>query len=159
MRAIVSTEMPLPYRGLLVHDNDMTPTLEAFHQGTIHIEVLSRRQEDGFYFREVILHMDESEKPVEFGAIKMDLSLFPEEARTLILGEYLPLGTILHKCNLIHTSHPTAFFEVQSDDFINRGFKLTGQHTLYGRRNTLWNPERKALADIVEILPLENTNQ
>ena len=156
LRAIQGDEMPEPYRSLLVHENDMTPTLESFHGGRIHIEVLSRRQENGYYFREVILHMDGSEKPVEFGAIKIDLNLFPESARKLILEERLPLGTILHDCRLVHLSRPTAFLEVLSDEFIDRGFKLEGTHTLYGRRNTLWTPEHKALADIVEILPPEN---
>lgn len=34
----------------LVHDNDMTPTLEAFHRGDIHIEVWGRERRGDFYF-------------------------------------------------------------------------------------------------------------
>ena len=47
--------MPEPYRSLLAHNNDMTPTLSAFHARVIHLRVLSRQQRDDFYFREVVL--------------------------------------------------------------------------------------------------------
>ncbi len=39
--------MPEPYHSLLVHQNDMTPTLEAFHKDSAHIRALSRDQRDG----------------------------------------------------------------------------------------------------------------
>src|SRR6516164_2628006 len=48
-------QLPEPYRALLAHANDMTPTLEKFHGATIHLEILRREQRDGYYFREVVL--------------------------------------------------------------------------------------------------------
>src|SRR2546425_7220190 len=48
-------EVPKPYRSLLVHQNDMTPTLEKFHGGRIHLEILKSQRRDGYYFREVVL--------------------------------------------------------------------------------------------------------
>ena len=33
-------DMPEPYRSLLVHQRDMTPTLEKFHGGKIHVHEL-----------------------------------------------------------------------------------------------------------------------
>src|SRR5437868_5833470 len=77
--------MPEPYKTLLVHQNDMTPTLERFHQRGIHLEVLGRRRKDDSYFREVILLLDGTNQPVEFGAIKINLSLFDVPAREQIL--------------------------------------------------------------------------
>src|SRR5258707_8979664 len=68
--------VPEPYKTLLVHQNDMTPTLEKFHQRSIHLQVLGRRRKENEYFREVILRLDGSNRPVEFGAIKINLSLF-----------------------------------------------------------------------------------
>src|ERR1051325_3222569 len=60
-------KMPEPYRSLLVHNNDMTPTLSAFHARIIHLRVLSREHRDGYYFREVVLVADGSNQPGEFG--------------------------------------------------------------------------------------------
>lgn len=147
------TLVPQPYYQLLVHDGDMTPTLEDFHGATIHLKVLRREKRNNIYLREVVLLTDERNSPVEFGAIKIFLELFPTAARNDILAERLPLGTILGKYKIIHTSRPKGFLRIESDAFINRALALTGKHTLYGRRNTLSNPEGHPLAEIVEILP------
>src|SRR5436190_15632 len=77
-------KMPEPYRALLVHGNDMTPTLEKHHAGEIHLRILGREERGDFYFREVVLQLDGTDKPVEFGAIKISLALFPPRARHLI---------------------------------------------------------------------------
>jgi chorismate-pyruvate lyase len=149
-------KMQEPYRSLLVHRNDMTPTLEQFYQDQIHIRALNRNQRNSLYFREVVLELDTTGQPVEFGAIKMMLDLFPADARQLILAEREPLGHILATCNVVHSSRPKAYLRIQSDDFINQALRLTGEHTLYGRRNTLFDPQNQALAEIVEILPPAN---
>lgn len=152
VEAVEGKDVPEPYQTLLVHQNDMTPTLEKFHGSKIHLEVLSSQQRGDFYFREVILLTAEG-KPVEFGAIKISLNLFPPAARTQILSERIPLGTLLATYHVTHSSRPKAFLRIAADEFINKAFKLTGEHGLYGRRNTLWSPEQRPLAEIVEILP------
>ena len=115
--------------------------------------MLRRDQRGDFYFREVVLLLDDTEQPAEFGAIKIRLGLFPPPARRLIMEERLPLGHILKDCGVTHYSRPKAFLRVRSDDFINRALRLTGVHTLYGRRNTLADAQGRSLAEIVEILP------
>src|SRR2546425_4426962 len=77
--------VPPPYKRLIVHHNDMTPTLEKFYGQDIHLRVLGRRRKGDEYFREVVLLLDSNDQPVEFGAIKIDLHLFSEEARKQIL--------------------------------------------------------------------------
>src|SRR6267142_1636310 len=72
--------VPEPYKGLLVHERDMTSTLESFHHAGIHLRLVSREQRGQEYFREVVLALDRSEDPVEFGAIKINLDRFPEQA-------------------------------------------------------------------------------
>lgn len=158
IESIPGDEMPEPFRTLLVHQNDMTPTLEQFHGRDIHIKALRTRRENGFYFREVILVLNDTLEVVEFGAIKIDLKRFAPEPARLVLEEKLPLGHILHQFQIRHTSEPTAYLKIGSDDFINESLNLSRQHTLYGRRNTLWTPDRKPLAEIVEILPPEKSS-
>ena len=153
IEAMSGDDVPEPYKSLLVHQDDMTPTLEKFHGDRIHLEVLSRQQRDDFYFREVVLLLDKSDKPVEFGAIKINLALFPSAARQEILEERRPLGTLLADYAIAHTSRPKAFLRVLSDDFINTSLRLDKSQWLFGRRNTLWDPQQRPLAEIVEILP------
>ena len=153
MEVVPGHAVPEPYQQLLVHDGDMTPALERFYEARIHLEVLRRERKGDFYFREVVLLTDDSNQRVEFGAIKMFLQLIPKGAQVDILTERLPLGTILAKYKIEHSSRPKGFLRIQSDEFINKALGLTGTHYLYGRRNTLSNPDGHPLAEIVEILP------
>jgi hypothetical protein len=150
---IDGAEMPEPYRRLLVHNTDMTPTLEKFHGDRIYLNVISRQTRSDFYFREVILLTQRTRKPVEFGAIKINLGLVSPAARRLILEEEEPLGTILNDFKIAHASRPKAYLRVEADEFIKGALQISGKQILYGRRNTLFDPQHRALAEIVEILP------
>jgi chorismate-pyruvate lyase len=145
--------VPQPHRRLLVHNNDMTPTLEQFHGRDIHLRLLGRRRKGAEYFREVVLLLDGTDEPVEFGAIKIYLNLFKPDARRQILEGRRPLGHIMQECGVKHTSRPRAFLRLASDRFVNEALRLTGANVLYGRRNTLFDPQNRPLAEIVEILP------
>jgi len=146
-------QIPEPYRSLLVHETDMTPTLEKYHGGGIHLKILHREQRDDFYFREVALLLRGSEKPVEFGANKVSLILFPPRARQMILEEQFPLGRILKDCEIGHTTLAKAFFRVTPDDLIREVFGMKKTETLYGRRATILDLQKRPLSEIVEILP------
>jgi len=145
--------VPRPYKQLLVHHDDMTPTLEKYYGRDIHLRLLGRRRKGSGYFREVVLLLDGTEQPVEFGAIKIYLDRFGAEARRQILEEQRPLGHILQECRVKHSSRPRAFLRLASDHSINDALQLTGANVLFGRRNTLFDPQERPLAEIVEILP------
>jgi chorismate-pyruvate lyase len=153
LQEVEGEAVPQPYKQLLVHNDDMTPTLEKYYAQDIHLRLLGRRQKDNEYFREVVLLLDNNDQPVEFGAIKINLDLFAAEARREILEERRPLGHILNERHVPHASRPKAFLRVASDQIINEALQLTGAHVLYGRRNTLFDPQDRPLAEIVEILP------
>src|SRR5258707_4851683 len=109
---IEGEEMPEPYKTLLVHQNDMTPTLESYHGRSVHLRVLGREQRDKTYSREVVLQLEGSEQPVEFGAIKIHLGLFAPPARAQILSEQCPLGHILKDHAIAHASQPRGFLRI-----------------------------------------------
>lgn len=145
--------MPEPYRSLLVHDGDMTSTLEAFHREAIDLRLLDRRRVGDGLLRKVVLVGRQSGKPLEFGAIRIDLAAFESEARWRILEGRLPLGTILARYRVAYTSRPRLFFRLSSDERIERKLELAAPATLYGRQNVLRDAGGRALAEVVEILP------
>jgi chorismate-pyruvate lyase len=145
-------EIPEPARSLLVHSNDMTPTLEAFYREKIALRVLGRRRRGNEYSREVALFLKDSKRPVEFGANRIQLDRFPPAARDLILQEREPLGYILRDFDITHTCQPNAFLRLASDRLINSVLELQGAHTLYGRHNQLFDPEGRLISEVVEIL-------
>lgn len=153
VEAIPAAELPEPYRTLLAHDRDMTPTLEAHYGADIHIEVWGRHRRNSDYFREVVLRLDTNQRPVEFGANRINLALFGPEERRLILDEYLPLGRILQQRRVPHTGGPTAFLRLTSDQLMNRALGLRPHTVLYGRCNAILDTEGRPLSEVVEILP------
>jgi chorismate-pyruvate lyase len=150
---VSASEIPEPYRALLVHESDMTPTLEKFHGKDIHLKILQREQRGDYYFREVTLLLEESEKPVEFGANKVSLVLFPPRARQLILEERIPLGRILADCDIAHTTMTKAFFRVTPDELIMKVLGIKKPVALFGRRASILDLQKRPLSEIVEILP------
>jgi chorismate-pyruvate lyase len=153
VRFIEAARMPRAYRQLLDHPNDMTSTLQHFHDEEIRVHVLESRHDDVYYAREVLLVTRDTRQTVEFGAIEIRLELFPAGAQREIFRAEMPLGTILRSFRIDYVSNPRAFFQIESDDDMNTALTLSHTHTLYGRCNEITNKEGQILAGIVEILP------
>ena len=153
MEIISGDAVPEPYRALLVHERDMTSTLERFHAGDIYIHALSSERRNGEYFREVLLHRASDDAPVEFGANCVNLNLFTPEARWMILQEKVPLGRILRDHAIPHTIQVLNFFRVEPDDLICRALNLSAPAPLYGRQAVLCNAAQQRLSQVIEILP------
>ena len=120
----------------------------------IGIKVLHRHNGGDAYYREVLLLAKRSQRPVEYGAIKIHLGQFPEPARDAITGAGAPLGQLLHDYGIGHLSRPSGFLRVECNDHIGGLFGLDEQPVLFGRRNTLYDATAEhRLAEIVEILP------
>jgi chorismate-pyruvate lyase len=145
--------VPEPYRSLLVHQHDMTPTLEAAYQQRIHLRLLKRIVSGDVVLRQVVLVLDSDEQPVEFGAIRIQLKQLSAEARPRILEGRLPLGRVLQDSGIEHSSRPVAYFHFEPDPQICAALNLKSAQRLYGRRNRLFIPSGEVLAEVVEILP------
>lgn len=144
--------LPEPYRQLLDHANDMTPTLEAFHGQSMTLRVLHSHRRQLEFLRRVVLLGEDDGKPAEYGAIAINLRAFPEPAQRLILECRVPLGTIMSLCDVTHGCEPQSFFAIECDDEIRRGLRLRQRKTLYGRRNILRSESGDRLAEVVEVL-------
>ena len=153
---VEGVDMPAPYWRLLVHDRDMTPTLEDAYGRGIRLRVLQYQLRDNVVARQVALLAEGREKPVAFGAIKIDLEHFPPRARRLVLERKHPLGTILRTQGVEHSSRPDVFVRIESDALINGALQLSGAQQLFGRRNIILDSEERILAQVVEILPPSN---
>ena len=151
-------DMPEPYRSLLVHNRDMTPTLERAHNRRIRLRVLRSEVADGVLSRHVVLVAEGSEVPVAFGASKIHLEHLPEDAKPVVLEGKQPLGAILRSQGIAHAGRPELFLEVTADALIYSTLGLTEPARLYGRRNMLVDAAGRTLAQVVEILPPRNGN-
>ncbi len=146
------SEMPLPYRDLLVHDGDMTSRLEQFHDGAIYVDRLHSSNDGRAYFREVVLRRETNDAAVEYGAIEINLAALPAEMKEEVLAARRPLGGILNNYRISYASDPKAFLQIAPDDVIRETFGPV-EETLYGRCNQITGFNGDAYARIVEILP------
>jgi hypothetical protein len=149
-------DMPQPFKSLLVHSSDMTPTLETFYRQPMGLKVLSRELREDSYLREVVLHTKDREQPVEYGAIRIWLHQLPPGSRARVLEEQRPLGSILYSDGVPHLSWPQAFFFAKTDPHMRAVLGTKGCPVLYGRRNVLLDASRRLLAEVIEVLaPVE----
>lgn len=146
-------QMPEPYKKLLVHKNNMTPTLEAYHHGTIHIERVHVLSDEDETTREVILRRDGDDKPLEYGASRVFRPTLSPEALFLIDDGRLPLGTILRVCECEHTVQPSGFFRIRPTPFLASVLGAEEAANLFGRRNALVAIDGATIAEVCEILP------
>lgn len=157
LRQAEPSELPEPENGLLVHDRDMTPTLEAAHGGKLKLRVLQFAATNEAVNRLVALLMDGVPKPLGIGAIHIFTNRLPTAARELVLDREEPFGRILQETGVAHYSRPTAYFDVTADPVIMEALGMPAPRVLYGRRNTIWNTSGEVLADVVEILAPSKT--
>ena len=146
-------EIPLPYRSLLVHGDDMTPTLERHYGGRLVLRPLSVFTSGGSYFRRVLLVSEYAGQPVEMGAIRMELDAFDAPIRGKILENEIPFGRVVRDGRFDCRSEPTAFLAVEPNPEMMGVFWMREPSTLYGRRTRIVR-RGSAIGDIVEVLPL-----
>lgn len=151
--AVSPEEIPQPYRSLLVHRDDMTPTLERHYGGRVVLRPLSVFASGNSYFRRVLLVGEQAGQPVEMGAIRMELDAFDAPIRRKILENEIPFGRLVRDGRFDCRSEPTAFLAVKPNPEMMGVFWMRDRSTLYGRRTRIVR-RNAVIGDIVEILPL-----
>ena len=149
---IEARELPEPYRGLLVHDSDMTHTLERHVGDRVVIRPLSTSLRGRWYFRRVLLVQASSGRPVEMGAIRIAIDVFAARVRTQILGGEVPLGRILREAGLDYKSRPQRFLAITPNSEMMGVFWMREAQILYGRQ-TVVTLDGAKIGQIVEVLP------
>ena len=152
MKIVAPYEIPMPYRSLLVHEDDMTITLERHFGGRVILRALSTFTSGAWYFRRVLLVQEYTGRPVEMGAIRMKLDRFGARLKKQILENEVPLGRILRDGGFKYVSHAMAFLAITPNPEMMGVFWMREPRTLYGRRTEIVRDGTK-VGDIVEVLP------
>lgn len=145
--------LPDPYRSLLVHTRDMTPTLAAFHRSRLDLEVHAQESNEIFLMRVVTLRAASTGAPVEYGAIAIQLGGLPPAVAEEVVAARKPFGDVIAEHGVVHRGAPVAYFAVPADERIARALDQPPGAILHGRCNQLLDADGIVFADIVEILP------
>jgi chorismate-pyruvate lyase len=153
VKVVQPNEIPSPYHSLLVHQNDMTVTLERHFGGRVVLRPLSTFSSGVSYFRRVLLAQEYSGRPVEMGAIRIRLDAFSPRIRTQIRQNEIPLGRILRDGGVDFKSVAKVFLAITPNPEMMGVFWMREPRTLYGRQTEVMYRGAK-IGDIVEVLPL-----
>ena len=153
MSQLPADEVPEPARSLLVHPNDMTSTLAAFHGSALRVEILQQRQIGDYYLREVFLRTQDTGRIVEYGVIAIVLEQFTPLQQAEIQTGRMPLGELLHHHQIPFESAPICYFSVATGGLEETHRAALNHATCYGRFNHLSKKTGEPLAWIMEILP------
>jgi hypothetical protein len=149
---IEADTIPQPYRKLLVHTSDMTLTLERHFGGLVALRPLAIFSTEVWYYRRVLLALEDTGRPVEMGAIRIKVGAFSDRIRRQILEHEIPLGRLLREGGVKFQSLPRAFLAVTPNPEMMGVFWMREPLALFGRRTEMMQDGTK-IGDIVEVLP------
>lgn len=130
---IAGADMPQPYRDLLVHDQHMTVTVEAYHRDLVNVMILERRQEGDVYARKILLTLQKTGRVVQFGIVRVNLAYIPEAPRAEILEGKKPFGRILIEHNVHRRVEPTTYLRIIPGAAMMGWFGMSEPSPVYGR--------------------------
>ncbi len=152
-RAVDASSIPDPYRDILVHETDMTGTLERHHGRRVLTRPLSAAVRGRWYARHVLLSCADTGRPFAMGAIRVRLDVFGARVQSQIRQSETPLGRVLSQSKLAFLSRPKVFLEVTPSAAMLGVFWMPAPVNLYGRQTELLLDGEK-IGDVVEVLPL-----
>ena len=143
--------LPEPYRKLLDHRFHMTVTVEQFFGDRVNVIVESSLRTGDNYCRKILLALAGSGRIVQFGMVKIDLSVLPSDASREILAERTPLGRVLIEHNILTTIEPVSFLRATLGPTLNHRFGSIDRSLTFGRIGEITANGSPAI-DVLEIL-------
>jgi hypothetical protein len=145
------TELPEPYRGLLVHHHHMTVTVEEYYGERVDVRVIATRRDGDSYSREILLELHSTKKIVQFGIVRINLTCLSDPVRNAILEEKTPLGRVLIDHGVLRYIEPTAFLRIRPKAKLMGWFGMKEPEDCYGRMGVIFCNDLPAIA-VLEIL-------
>ena len=121
-----AARIPSPYRELLSHRRNMTPTLESHFASQARLVVLEQSEENGIVKRFILLEVDDQRPQAtatvataprykhvaEFSTILIHLRNIPDSLHAEIRAGSAPLGTLLIRAGVNQSVNPHFFIKV-----------------------------------------------
>lgn len=146
---VTPNQIPPEPRSLLVHDRHMTSTLQVHYGQPVRLEVLAVREEGDWYSRKIVLTA--GDRRVEFGLVRLRLSLLPEGAQQDIVGREAPLGEIFSRFEVLTHVEPRWFLRFPHDSAVVQYLGSTTADA-YGRLGTIHCNGQPAV-ELLEVVP------
>lgn len=144
-------DVPEPYKQLLVHTHHMTVTVEQFYGQPVDVKVLDSWLTGDEYARKILLKLKHTGSMVQFGLVRIDLSVCPMPVRDAILAGQTPLGRVLIENDMLRRIEPTAFLRVNLGEVMAKWFDCEPGTETYGRLGVIFTGDHPVI-EVLEIL-------
>ncbi len=148
---IESKEAPIAYRRLLAHSSHMTVTVEDFYRDKLDVKVLRSYTIGNHYCREILLSTQRDAKVVQYGIVRLDLSVVPDGAKQEILSEAKPLGRVLIEHAVLREVECIDMFRVWTGQALSTMFDCPIESLTYGRTALIYCNREPAI-ELIEIV-------
>ncbi|HXY35897.1 MAG TPA: hypothetical protein VEI07_16805 [Planctomycetaceae bacterium] len=147
---VASEMLPEPYRRMLAHNHHMTVTMESYYNCRVDVRILDRRLDGDFYSRKIVLLKSGTDRVVQFGIVRFDLSYVTPIVREEILAGNKPLGRVLIDHNVLRHIDLGAVLRLVAGPSLARHLQMPVGGTTFGRLATIFC-NRHAAVDLLEI--------
>jgi chorismate-pyruvate lyase len=154
---VPADDVPQPYHRLLVHTHHMTVTVEQFYGQPVDVKVLECWLADDEYARKILLSTKHTSNVVQFGLVRIDLSVCPKPVRDAILEGKTPLGRVLIENDMLRRIEPTAFLRVHLGDVMADWFGCQPGAETYGRLCVIYTGDHPVIAVLEILTPVESS--
>ncbi len=151
-KQVHANDIPSDIRSLLVHNRHMTATLNAHYGQPVALRVLRHVEIDATYRRMIMLTVDAGERVVEFGLVRLNLDVFPPDARNDVAARQLPLGEILAKYDVLTRVEPRWYLRFAATSPVVQYFAPGPTREAYGRLGVIHCNGRPAV-ELLEVVP------
>lgn len=151
---ILAKEVPSPAHELLVHDQHMTVTVEAYHSDLVNVLILEKVHIGDVYARKILLRLQKTGKVVLFGIVRVNLGYLPVSARDEILAGNKPFGRILIEHDVLRRIEPTAYLRISPGAVMMGWFGMRQPGPVYGRLAIIHCDDQPAV-ELLEVVAPE----
>lgn len=144
-------DIPQPYHKLLVHEDHMTVTVEAFHDSLVDVKVLEEKKTDDVYARKILLTRQSDDAVVQFGVVRLHRDLLPAAARDAIEAKQVPLGRILIEQGLLRHVQLLDLWQCKTTGELQQLLQLDSPTTVYGR-TAIIHVDSQPVIELLEIV-------
>lgn len=143
--------MPQPARELLAHDHHMTVTVEKHHGCPVDVKVLDHQQTGDHYSRKILLTRQSDGGVVQYGIVRLDVSVLSPHVRDEILKRETPLGRVLITNDVLREVRLLNLFEIQCGKELAEAFGKNVDDHVYGRTALIYCDGSPAI-ELLEIV-------
>lgn len=128
--------IPSDANTLLNHCEHMTVTIEDFHGSEVDVKVLQEKELQTHYTRKILLTRKSDGHVVQFGIVRLDMSVLPEVVQQKIRQRKIPLGRILISHDVMRAVKLDKLFRIEAGQELASHFGIQRGESVYGR--TAW---------------------